>query len=326
MEFSEKRDVYANIATLYYLGDLRQDEIAKIYNISRFKVSRILKKCKSQKIITFQINASENRTDSLAVQLQEYLNIEKVIIAPSGATEMDSKNNVGQMAAKYLQEAIQDNMYVGVGWGSTIQTILRYYAPPISPENVTFVQLSGSICSNSIVDQGYMDGSEIIRSFAAKTGSNTNWSSFLVPYIVNQPVLRKMLLQEAIISDHIRLFDKLDIACIGVGSSLPSKSVAHLSGYISLQESQEMVANGHTADIGGIRLAEDGSVAHTILDNRVLTIDPNSLRKVPKKVAVASGTDKAQSLVAGVKANLINVMVLDEIAALSTLNYLTSAD
>lgn len=324
MEFSEKRDVYADIATLYYLGDLRQEEIAKIYNISRFKVSRVLKKCRAQKIITFKINASENRADVLVDRLKEQLGIETVIIAPSGATEEESKAHVGQAAADYLEKNITDGMNIGISWGSTIQNIPRYFNPSRKIDNVTFVQLCGSICSSSINEQGYMDGSEIIRLLSAKSGGKADCSFFQVPYIVRQPILREMLLREAIISHHVSLFDKLDLVCLGIGSSLPSKSVSYLSGYISLEESKEMVRSGHMADICGIRLAADGSIAHTILDDRVLTITPEPLKKVPMKLAIASGTDKAHSLVAGVRGGLINAAVLDEIAALATLDYLGS--
>lgn len=324
MEFSEKRDVYANIATLYYLGDLSQEEIAKIYNISRFKVSRILKKCKEQKIVTFQINASENRSDTLAEQLKERLNIERVVVAPSGTTDADSKNYVGQATAELLQEILHDNMYVGFSWGSTIQTIPRYFNPAQKLSNVTYVQLCGSICSTSINEEGYLDGAEIIRNIAAKGGNRDDASFFQVPYIVKEPMLMEMLLREDIISKHVQLFDKLDVACLGIGSSVPEKSVAYLSGYLSQEESREMVEKGYAADIAGIRLSADGTVAHTILDNRVLTIPPEVLRKVPLKIAIASGATKACSLVAGVRAKLINAAVLDEIAALSTLDYLDS--
>ncbi len=322
MEFSEKRDVYADIATLYYLGDLHQDEIARIYNISRFKVSRILKKCKEQKIVTFQINASKNRSATLALQLQQKLHLDNVIVTPSGSTVHDTKNFVASEAARYLQEIIRDGMFVGVSWGTTVQTLLHYYMPQ-GLNNVTYVQLSGSICSKPIIDQGYMDGSEVIRSLAAKTGDTSDWSAFQVPYIVGQPELRDLLLKEPVIAQHIALLDRLDVACLGVGSSLPEKSVSYLSGYLTLNESEQLVKDGCAADIGGIRVYQDGTIAeHPLLKDRVLTISPESLLKAPVRIAVAAGRDKTDSLIAGARSGLINVFILDEIAALAALEQL----
>ena len=56
MQFEERRETFTKIATLYYLGEKSQDEIAQMFHISRFKVSRILKRCRTLKIIEFHIN------------------------------------------------------------------------------------------------------------------------------------------------------------------------------------------------------------------------------------------------------------------------------
>ncbi len=324
MEFEEKREVYSDIATLYYLGDMDQADIADIYGVSRFKISRVLKKCRSQKIVTFTINAPESRRDSLSAKLTDMLGVKKIMIAPSGSTPEESKNNVGIMMSKYLAGEMRDKMYIGVSWGSTIQTLARFFMPGRSFGNATFVQLSGNICSQSVLNQGYTDGSQIIRTLASK--AEANWSLFQVPYIVNQPLLKDMLLKESVIAQHVSLFDRLDIACIGLGSSMPSRSVSYISGYITLEESKDLVDSGYGADICGTRLAADGSIPHTILDNRILSVDPATLRKVPLKIAAAVGTDKTCSLIAGARGGYIDVMVIDEIAALSVLNCLESGE
>ena len=324
MKFEDKREVYSDIATLYYLGDMDQAEIANIYGVSRFKISRVLNKCRTQKIVTFHINALETRRDSLSAKLAELLEVSKVIIVPSGSTAEESKNTVGQMISKYLCQVMRDKMFIGVSWGSTIQTLARYFLPNRSFDSVTFVQLSGNICSQSVLNQGYIDGSQIIRTIASK--AEANWSLFQVPYIVNQPLLKELLLQESVISNHVSLYDKLDIACIGLGSSLPERSVSYLSGYITLKESKQLVDNGYGADICGTRLAADGSIPHTILDNRILSIEAETLRKVPLKIAAAVGSDKVCSLIAGARGKYIDVMIIDEVAALSMLNCLECGD
>ena len=56
MIFEENRETLGKIATLYYLGELSQEDIAEMYGISRFKVSRILKKCREYHIVEFHIN------------------------------------------------------------------------------------------------------------------------------------------------------------------------------------------------------------------------------------------------------------------------------
>ena len=41
------------LATLYYLGDMSQEQLSQIMGISRTKVSRLLKQCREQKIVEF---------------------------------------------------------------------------------------------------------------------------------------------------------------------------------------------------------------------------------------------------------------------------------
>lgn len=325
MKFEEKRDVYADIATLYYLGDLDQNEIAKIYNISRYKVSRILKTCRSKKIVTFNINRSSTRRDSISEELKDRLGLDRVIIVPAGSTEEDSKNNVGIQAASYLSEIMHDGMKIGMSWGSTVQTVAKNFSAPEGVSDITFVQLTGSVCSSSISEKGYQDGAEIIRTMALKLPNRCYSSTLPVPYVVDQPQVREMLMRESMIAQHFSLYDHLDAVCLGVGSCIAEKSCTYISGYITLAQSQKMIDDGNAADISGIRLAGDGSVAHTILDNRVMSISPESLKNVPVKIAAASGTDKITSLTAGIAGNYINIIVIDDVTALALIDHLDNS-
>ncbi len=100
MQFEEGRDTYTKIACLYYLADIPQEEIARIFHISRFKVSRILKKCRTLKIIEFQLNTCPDYYEKLGQQLEELLGIEQVMIVPSGNTLHESKENVARQGGK----------------------------------------------------------------------------------------------------------------------------------------------------------------------------------------------------------------------------------
>jgi DNA-binding transcriptional regulator LsrR (DeoR family) len=57
MEYKDTRETLANIATLYYIKEMSQAEIAALYGISRYKVTRALKKCRAMKIVEFHINS-----------------------------------------------------------------------------------------------------------------------------------------------------------------------------------------------------------------------------------------------------------------------------
>jgi deoxyribonucleoside regulator len=315
MQFEEGRETYTKIACLYYLADMSQDEIAKYFNISRYKVSRILKKCRTLKIIEFHINNCPDYFEKLGQNIQELLGIEQVMIVPSGNTLHESKENVAKMAATYLDEQIKDGYKIGLSWGSTIQLTLKHYHPTTPMPNARFVQLSGSICSTEISQDGYMDGNMFVQKFAAK--AQAGWSVFPVPYVVQTTTLKEMLYQEPQIKRHTSLFNKLDMALIGLGSDDPKRSVTYLAGYMTLEESKKLVEGGMGADLCGTRLTPEGKIRETILTNRVISIDLKELRKVPEVCAVGAGSEKALSIIAGCKGGYIKKVITDEVCALT---------
>ena len=318
MKFSDNREIYTKIATLYYLAEMPQEDIAKIFGISRFKVSRVLKKCRAMNIIEFKVNSSPEYIPNLEKEITEELRINDTMIVPSGSTLRESKTNVARMAAKYLETNIKNGLNIGLSWGSTIQQSAKYYNKKERFPKTTFVQLSGSLCSRPIFGDGYIDGNIFVQQFAEK--AHSNWSVFLVPYVVQDPALKEMLYKEPQIKEHISLFKELDIALIALGSSDPAKSVSYLSGYLTYEETKKLADDGMSADICGTRLTIDGEIRETILTNRVLTIDLMDLHKLQDVCAIGAGEEKALSFIAGCRGGFIKRAIMDEVCALSIIS------
>jgi len=318
MEYKDNKEKYTEIATLYYLGGYSQEKIGAIYNISRFKVSRVLQKCMDLKIVEININKNAMKYNKLAEGIKEYFKLKKVIITPVGHSTHETKINVAKAASAFLEENIKNGMKIGISWGSTIQELVNEFNPKKSCEDCVFVQLSGNLCSKSINDEGYMDGSEIVRKIAEK--AKAGWSLFQVPYIVNKMELKELLCEDPNIKGHISLFEKLNIALIGVGSDKPENSVSFRSGYITLEESTSLINKGLGADVAGIRLLKNGQPSAHFLSGRVLTIEPNVMQKIPCVVALGAGEEKVASLMAGARGGYINIMIIDEVTALAIIN------
>ena len=318
MEFTENRETFSKIATLYYLAEMSQDDIAGIFGISRFKVSRILKKCRVMRIVEFKVNTNPEYLPNLESEIADKLGILRAMVVPSGSTLQESKENVARMAAKHLEATIKDGMKIGLSWGSTIQQTVKHYHKTEYYPKTMFVQLSGSLCSKPILGDGYIDGNLFVQQFASK--AHSDWSVFMVPYIVQNPILKEMLYEEPQIKKHVELFKELDMALIALGSEYPTKSVSYLSGYLTYEETKKLVDDGMSADICGTRLTPDGEIRETILTNRVLTIDPIDLRRLENVCAIGAGVEKAHSFIAGCRSGIIKTAIMDEICALSILS------
>ncbi|MEA5003150.1 MAG: sugar-binding domain-containing protein [Christensenella sp.] len=320
MKFDETRETYGKIATLYYMGELSQDEIAKIFNISRFKVSRVLKRCKELNIIEFRVNNKPHYYKSMETQIIKGLDIKKCIIVNPGTTALESKTNVGKAGAKYLADRLKDGMLVGLDWGTTLQTMVREFSPDQQYHDSLFVQISGSTASQSVADNWYMDGHDIVKSLAAKAGAQ--WSLFPVPYIVKDKVLRDMLLEEKTIKNHIDYFKKLDIAFFGISSFQPEVYVPFYKNYLSTKECNALRKVERFGELVSCPLDEQGNMVDSILKDRVMTIDPALLKVIPETVVLAAGKDKVNSLVAAARGGYFKTMVTTEVVALSILELL----
>ena len=320
MKFEENRDTYSKIASLYYIADMPQREIADMFGISRFRVSRILKKCRTMKIVEFKINSSPGYFSDIEKEIKERLSVSGVMIVQSGSTLYESKKNVARMAAKYLEETIKDDMKIGLSWGSTIQQVVRYYNKKDSFPKTIFIQLSGSLCQRSLHEDGYMEGDVFVQQFAKKL--QADWSVFAVPYIVQNPLLKEMLYTEPQIEKHVSLFKQLDMALIGIGAEDSAGSVSYLSGYLSYEETKKLHDEGMAADICGTRLTIDGEIRETVLTDRVLTVDLKDLYRTRDVCAIGAGAEKALSFIAGCRGGFIKTVIMDEICALSIINRL----
>ncbi len=309
------KELLTNVARLYYTGNMSQDEIAQILGLSRPKISRLLKTAREKQIVKFIISTPPSYYSNLAERLQEVFQLDRILVVPSDASSSLSMQNVARAGAEYLNSILTDRMVVGLAWGSTISSVMQQMQPmPLTGCSVW--QLTACLPSNAIE----MDGHEITKRLANKL--NASWHIINAPFIVKNKLLRDLLLSEPEISNHFAMFDQMDVAIVGLGSSDPTASMTYKGNYITLEESQELVESGCAADLCGHRIFIDAHPAETFLTNRVISIDLETLRRIPDVVAIAAGKRKTTSIIAAARGKYINTLIIDEIAAVSVLNQL----
>lgn len=316
MNQSKSREVLVKVATMYYLGNQSQDEIAKALGFSRSKVSRLLTFARQLKVIEFKVNQAPSTREDWALKIKDHFKLQDVIITSSASNIEDSKKIVGGAAAKYLESMIVNDIYIGLAWGTTISQMVKQFEPPKKVNNAWVIQLNGG--TNVESDCFHMDGTELVKTVARKLGA---YNSILpTQFIVNNRLLKKLLVEEDEIRAHMEKFKKLDIAIIGLNSNDPNECVAYKSGYITLEESKELIDAGFVASVCGNRINLNGKEKDNILSGRVLSIDLPSLKKVPIVVGIGEGDRKTTATIATVKGGYVNVLVIDELLALSIMN------
>ena len=308
------RNTLVMIAKLYYVGNLSQQEIADMMGLSRLKISRLLKECRDKHIVEFTFNANPMLREDMAAAIKNQLGLKDVIVVTSETTGEKSKAAVGKAAAAYFTQKIQDNMSVGVAWGTTANQLVQHFNPQPDRKGCRVIQLAGGMYIPGI----NIDGRDIVRALANKL--NASWHMMQAPMVVQNVMTRQLLMEEPEIQRHFMLFPDIDIAIVGLGTANPDRSVTYLGGYISLEESRALVAEGATADICGRRIRIDGTPADCFLNNRVMSVELSTLADIPLVIGVGEGAERATTIIAGARAGIIKALIIDELCAIAVLN------
>lgn len=312
MNESEKRKLITKIAKLYYYGNMKQQEIAKMMGISRPKVSRLLTQASQYNIVHIEIKDNSFYDSDIAEKLREHFGLKYVKVVPSGQIIEESKDNIGIAASEYLNEHLFDGIYIGETWGTTVNAFInRFHASRAYPHSKV-LQLAGGTYSQSM----HMDGRELAKTLAQKLGGD--FSVLQAPLIVHNPDLKKLMMQEPETKEHFRMMEKINIAFIGVGSSNYKNSIIYRAKYVTAATAKKMYDSG-LCDICGHQIDINGKEPYKQLADCHIGISLSGLSKIPLVIGLCAGKEKARSIISGIHGKYISGLIIDEVAAISLL-------
>lgn len=299
----------------YYILDRSQNQIAKDLDVSVTTVSRLLKRARDEKIIEFVIRNPYVECLNLGQEISNAFGLKEVIISPvidMGEDEDDSamepemvKKLVALEGARYLQRVIKENDVLGVTWGSTVYQMINYLNPA-QKANTTFVTLHGSL-SNCVTEWDV----RTLVSRMAKAFSGRKYI-LLTDTLMNSAETVKMLKKEKSISQVMDMFDKVDIAINGIGAFYPKVTSILAKPYYLSPDEVAMLKEHHViGDVAFRFLDKEGNECDTELKERTISISLEQFRKIPIKVTLASGEEKAHAVLAALKGGLIDVLIVD---------------
>lgn len=290
------------VCDLYYNRDISQSDIAKLMDISRPTVAKLLKSAKQKRVVEIIISDPQKRRYSeLERQLEKIFKLQEVIVADT-VDESRQKDVLAEMAAGYLKSILKDNDVIGVGMGTT----LRYIAPYASTsfQNLTFVPLLGGSGNMDVT----LDANHVVDILAKAFGGNG--LHLYVPAVVSRTQTKRTLLKEESVRKVMNCYDRLNVVMVGIGTG-DERSSAFQSGYYS-DEMKERVREAEVCgDICMHLFGRDGDVDRIEYNKQVFGINLNKLKKVPYAIGIASGIHKAEAIHGAIRGGYINVLVTD---------------
>ncbi len=216
MKSLDERELIIKVCKLYYLENKTQNEIAKIVGISRPKVSRLLAAGREMGIVKIEIDTGSvlNDEEETSELLVEKFNLKNVVIVDC-LSQRKNISSIATAAAKFLSSYIKDGQIIGVSWGGrtlyqTCERIVfngRY-------NNTLFVPLLGGV--------GQFRYQYQMNSIVEKMANAFHAMRYYLhaPAVLENPAVLEIMLQDNSIKLVTDMWDKLDLAIVGIGGSL----------------------------------------------------------------------------------------------------------
>jgi DNA-binding transcriptional regulator LsrR (DeoR family) len=183
----------AEVARLYYVRELTQQQIAERLGVSRFKVLRLLEQARAEGVVRFEIDEPVPVLDELSRRLEERYDVSAVVV----------ERDVARAAAALLTQLVHPGDVLGVAWGETLASVALHL--PELTDHVPVVQICGAI-------DGLVPGTrptEVAARFAAKTGGS--FHPLDAPAVADEQALRRA------VRPTTSIFDDVSIALVGIG-------------------------------------------------------------------------------------------------------------
>lgn len=295
------------IAKMYYEDDIKQDDIAKILDISRPLVSKILAEAKSSGIVSININSPLDEKHMIEAELLEKFNLKNVVVVDS----IEDKNLLNKklcyeaagimnrlMVNKNINSSkSREKFNIGLGWGEKVY----YTLSEINDMNSYLGNTCSLIGNFPSLNKSY-HSNEIIRMFSEKTETKPEY--VYAPAFFNSKEEMADYKRLSKLNEIEKLWSNLDIAIIGV-ENYPSISdftaIPWFRDKLNKSNAIGEVVN-HYFDIYG-NIIED-------INDNTMHIPVQLLKSAKRILAVTSEDTKFETIIGLIKAKLVTDIVL----------------
>jgi DNA-binding transcriptional regulator LsrR (DeoR family) len=298
---------------MYFLDGRSQDDVARALGTSRSNVSRMLAAARAQGIVEIRVHDQTTRAPELEQALRQRFGLRHVRVAAfrPGA---DAPSAAGDLAAQWLDETLRDGQVVALSWGRSLQAMVESFAAD-QPRAVEVLPLVGGLSTVASL----VSGEELVRELAGRLGAGYRYLH--APGLLRSRTARDALRAEPAIADVLERAGTADIAMVGIGAVGTGSSNEILDGLgLTADERAAFLAEGPVGDACCRFFDADGRAVGGVVDDRVLAIELDQLRRIPTVIGVATGVQKAPGVLGALRGGLVDGLVIDAVLALALLD------
>jgi len=306
MSKQDEQRLMVKIATLYYMENQKQSDIARSLNLSQSFVSRVLNRCLKEGLVKISVVQPANIFPALEKSLEEKYGLQQAIVVdvPEQAGSGQVKQAIGSAAAHYMETRIRANDLVGISsWSSTIRVMVDQLHPQ-SAKARGVIQLLGGVGAN-----GNVQATILTQTLAA----NLSCPAWLLPAQSIERAVdeRARMVSNQDVAEVVSKFSEVDVAIVGVGALEPSQLLRNSGNYYDEAMLKTLAARGAVGDLCLHYYDAAGDAVLSKEEDPVIGMELEQLRHCPQVVALAGGKEKANAIRGALNGRYINVMIVD---------------
>lgn len=302
LEAGDEVALSLTIARRYYLQDESKVAIGKTLGLSRFQVARMLHDGRRRGLVRIEIGWPGRIDPDLSAALKRSLGLEEAAVVETQlGSPRSSVEHVGKALADRVSASVHEGDTLGLTW-SRPTVVMTQNLTRIQP--CTVVQLTGAIYP----PDGLPGSVEITRHIASLNGTAAH--AVYAPLVVPDPDTAQGLRGQPEIAATMALYDHVDVAVLSVGAWVPSGSAVY--DLLEPEERLALTKAGVCGEISGRLFDVDGRPVATSLDERVIGIEADRLKAIPRLITSSFGAHRRDATIAAVRAGFVHTLVVDE--------------
>jgi DNA-binding transcriptional regulator LsrR (DeoR family) len=297
----------AKVARMYYIQELNQQAITEKLQLHQSTISRMLKKARSLNLVRFSIATPPGTFAELEDELASRFDLKDAIVVDCPDEGEGMVRDLGTALAYFLESTLKPGKIVGISsWSRSLFAMVDALHPGDYCAGGKVVQILGGVGNVGTEFHAIHLAQRLANSIGAKP------ILLQSPAVVGSAEAQRVLSRDAAVQDAAVLFEKLDLALVGIGSMEPSRMLAASGNIFSREERAELLRQGAVGDICFRYFDNHGQPVKSPLMKRVIGIDLVKLRACRRVVGVAGGAPKTQAILGALRGGLLDVLITDQ--------------
>ncbi|WP_075290490.1 sugar-binding transcriptional regulator [Pararhizobium arenae] len=290
---------------LHFLEGLTQSQIADQLGISHATVNRLIKRGRQLGLVEIKIKSPVEPLVDMEERLLALGGISRAVVVPTVSDNPQTAlQAVGEAAARLLLEEIADGDTICITGGKGVGAVVAGLQPA-RRFDVRVIPATGCVQGKH-----YTDVNHVSTLMADRLGGRSY--QIHAPLFADDAEQRDMLINMRAVADVFQRAREAKVAVVGIGSILSTDSTYYDLHPSSSEDRKAIEQSGASAELLAHLLDGHGRVCDYSLNRALVSLTLEEFASIPTKIGVASGLNKAGSILSVLRGNHLDTLVTDE--------------